>query len=461
MQIKRFAVKGFKNFNEEVVLDDLGKIAVIHGENNVGKSNLLEAMQLFFKLLSLNGLDQDGFEHKVVDKVKFGSVIIRFSILKERLEDWGFLPTEIFNLDSSKPIELSAIFTVSPEELKQAAIQVLFPTSEVQVDAQLRYIQDIQGKTKYQVTQKLGELSQHHDVFTRDQTHSIRLAAFWARKMSPQQEATDRFVLIKLDRHISVDEIEEKTRAIIPQSLSLQLYDARDSTDPSISQKWKLFVKIMQKFNDILGDGEFVLTFKRQTNRANLAFDSTATRIPINLLGSGIQQIAALIARLLMSNATVVAIEEPELNLRYTLQLRLREIFQEIVEDPAGPQQIFLTSHSPAFEFGEYFYAMRKVNGLPHIEKRPIKEAGLFTQDAAISPLAGQKAPLCYVSTEGLVKVPDRICEMLGLEEGGGVVFVERKDGHVAMLTDDQFMDLFEEEKEEKEEEDSEVTNHG
>jgi AAA15 family ATPase/GTPase len=36
MQLKRFAV---------------GTIAVIHGENNVGKSNLLEAMQLFFQLL--------------------------------------------------------------------------------------------------------------------------------------------------------------------------------------------------------------------------------------------------------------------------------------------------------------------------------------------------------------------------------------------------------------------------
>jgi len=114
-----------------------------------------------------------------------------------------------------------------------------------------------------------------------------------------------------------------------------------------------------------------------------------------------------------------------------------------------------LTSHSPAFEYGEHFYAMRKINGLPRIEKRPIEEAKLFTQDGAVSPLAGQETALCYVSTDGLVKVPDRIRDTLHLEQGGGVVFVERKDGHVAMLTDDQFMDLFEEE-----EEGSEVINN-
>jgi len=32
----------------------MGAICVIHGENNVGKSNVLEAMQLFFQLVCFN-----------------------------------------------------------------------------------------------------------------------------------------------------------------------------------------------------------------------------------------------------------------------------------------------------------------------------------------------------------------------------------------------------------------------
>ena len=47
MKLRSFSVQGFKNFEQEVRLDELGDINVIHGENNVGKSNLLQAIDLF------------------------------------------------------------------------------------------------------------------------------------------------------------------------------------------------------------------------------------------------------------------------------------------------------------------------------------------------------------------------------------------------------------------------------
>lgn len=83
---------------------------------------------------------------------------------------------------------------------------------------------------------------------------------------------------------------------------------------------------------------------------------------------------------MLVSDANFIAIEEPELNLRYTLQLRLRDILSEIVKSKVGPQQIFLTSHSPAFEYGEHFYAMKATNDGPIIEHMPIKQAPFFTK---------------------------------------------------------------------------------
>lgn len=51
MQLERFAVKGYKNFQREVVMEDMGPVCVIHGENNVGKSNLLEAQFLFLQIM--------------------------------------------------------------------------------------------------------------------------------------------------------------------------------------------------------------------------------------------------------------------------------------------------------------------------------------------------------------------------------------------------------------------------
>jgi len=142
MRLKRFSVKGFKNFRQEIVLEDMGTICVIHGENNVGKSNVLEAMQLFFQLF-----------HKIQK---------------------------------------------AHNELK--------------------------------MTKKI-----------------------------PQSQAPffeNQFALIGVDRRIYEKEIETE-RLMVPQTLLLKLYDARDSLEPAIFEKWELFVRTMQKFNDVLGVGEF------------------------------------------------------------------------------------------------------------------------------------------------------------------------------------------------------------
>src|SRR4051812_8971204 len=51
MRLRRFSVSGYKNLRQPVTLDGLGPINLIHGANNVGKSNLLQAMALFFRCL--------------------------------------------------------------------------------------------------------------------------------------------------------------------------------------------------------------------------------------------------------------------------------------------------------------------------------------------------------------------------------------------------------------------------
>jgi predicted ATPase len=393
MRLKRFAVKGFKNFRQEIVLEEMGTICVIHGENNVGKSNVLEAIQLFFQLFH----QTEG----IVGMEEFGSLT-------------HFTVNEIFTLGSESPITMSATLALEPPE--QASDDGKF----------------------YDINITLEKKSQQELKLTKTLS---QIQAPWLTKLS-----NNPFALIGVDRRISDIEIET-VRHIVPQTLLLKLYDAKDSIEPAIFEKWELFVKTLQKFNDVLGDGEFVSIFNRHNNRANLVFQSNQPkrRIPIEILGSGIQQVVALVARLLVSDASLVAIEEPELNLRYTLQLRLREILPEIVAAPVGPQQIFLTSHSPAFEFGNHFYAMKANNGEVTIKHLPIKQAHLFTEHDANAPNLGETAPQCYVSSDRLVRLPEDICQTLGIEQGGGIVIVKRKDNeHVELLTNEQFLDLLE-----------------
>ena len=54
--------------NDSIVIFRIGAIAVIHGENNVGKSNLLEAMPLFFQLLLVQESNQT--VHKTLENAR-------------------------------------------------------------------------------------------------------------------------------------------------------------------------------------------------------------------------------------------------------------------------------------------------------------------------------------------------------------------------------------------------------
>src|SRR5437868_15028481 len=62
MRLKSFTVEGYKNLTAPVTLGPLGDLNALHGANNIGKSNLIQAIDLFFGLLALgNQVSKDQF----------------------------------------------------------------------------------------------------------------------------------------------------------------------------------------------------------------------------------------------------------------------------------------------------------------------------------------------------------------------------------------------------------------
>ncbi len=200
----------------------------------------------------------------------------------------------------------------------------------------------------------------------------------------------------------------------------------------------------MKRFEGLVDPGDWRMQFNRQEGRAELVFERQGTRTPLALMGSGIQQVATLLARLVFVGADIVALEEPELNLRWRVQHLLRQALDEIV-GPSGVKQLLLTSHAPAFEFEPEFYLIERTEAGPRITRRPREDAPRLLNPEVETPPEGARAPLSYVTSEGLVRVPDFVREGLGLGQGGGVAFVREKDhGHYRMLSDAQFLDLVE-----------------
>lgn len=425
MFIHRFEVQGFKNFVEPVVLDELGEINVIHGDNNVGKSNLLEAMHLFFQLLS---------EEMTQGTTLFGKDVLIFEMTK--LASTSHVAAQIFNAYKQAPIHLSAVIAIPLERLKETLGASIEFNEAITIGLTLTRIENLLRLDcrRFDIRTARGE---RVEVGASGRASIARLITRYFLAQSNEFRPT--FALIEETRAVKGGD----RGGFLVEPIKLRLYDAKTSLDPLRFQRWQLFADLLRTVAPNLGEGAFDIFYDRKEGRTLLIYATRGVRLDAALFGSGVQQIATQLALLLTSDAQVVAVEEPECNLRYALQVRLRDIYRQLVAHPFGPRQLFITSHSPAFETGDHFYAMTLEDGIPRLARRPVAEAPAFTGlDNLPVPPSGE-GRRSYVTSDGLVEVPPFVLDALGLPQGGGVFFAVRKDdGHVEMLSHRQFLEL-------------------
>ena len=414
--LQQFEVKGYKNLTGALTFGPLGRINVIHGENNVGKSNLLQAMDLYFRFLDAIRVSGDSAETRLAPG---------------NLSEWGYLINDIFNLVEPVPIEMAGMFSLAAEQRSQLGLGHMESPIEIGIQ--------VYPHSGSRVGIKIVRLT---DGVPGDMLRGI-LRLVSSVHLLQTEKADSRFALLGVSRRLVAGDAESSLH-IVPQQLRDALFDAKESRDALTVRRWELFVEAMKQFEPILGPGRFDTAFDRQSNQANLVFDTGKVRIPVDLLGSGVQQIVALLGQLLLTPATLVGIEEPELNLRYTLQKQLLKAFEEITTSEYGPEQLFLSSHSPAFEAEECFFGMELVDGVPVLSRRPRTQARNYTgtrdeEDVYPEMHARRSEPVSYVSSEGLVMLPEEARKALKVEHGGGVSFIPNKEtGRIEVWTVDE-----------------------
>lgn len=456
MKFEWFEVQGYKNIVTPLRLTNLGPINIIHGDNNVGKSNLLESIGLFFVLLRT--LAEDG--PKLVERYELsaqkataepGATVRTHGYFAEH----GFSADEIFHFMEPTPITLRARITFADTERPPNAppwlnnsillgLRAELLTNSVAI--RLIEFQSPDGTDLARETTNAGEKN----------VSSLRMLFDVMNQQGGSLSKNPRYALIRADRSVMSEAVDAFVklepftgREPLPADLAQALYDAEGGKDMAKKRQFKKFVDSLEVFRDIIGSGQWRMWYDRDTERFDLRLMVDNGFLPLRAMGSGIQQIVNLVARIVMSEADVVAIEEPELNLRYVAQLRLREILTRLTNDGLL-KQVFLTSHSPAFEMAPMFHLLSRTASGPSVELRNAEQAIRFVNPEVDLPPKDAKAPISYVTTEGLVRLPSNITEKLALLNGGGVVFVEAKDGFIRMLTDEQFADLFETSEESK-----------
>ena len=439
MHLRSFRVEGFKNFRREIALEDLGPVNILHGDNNIGKSNLLEAIGLFFDLLA--------WMRSQSSRVKTMDISAR------AMNDRGYPVREIFNWHKPTSLRLRAAIAVTMSELEQHGVEPPFAFEQVEIEHKATIIGDsVRVETRFDFDD--STVADHSNLLAPDQHSTFLTQLSWFLTQAQQTStggSIPRCVLLGVERSLrpfagaSSPSVGSSSRGLIPRDLCLAFYDAKESTKTELHRPWRNVESVLGRFTSLTGEGSFVPVYNRQEAVADLVFETpTGQRIPAHLLGSGVQQIVNLLGRLLMTGASILAVEEPELNLKYTLQLQLAEALRSLLSGPDGPSQLFLTSHSPAFEGNEGFYWMHATSDGPVIERRPSAQARDITSDSMTAAPPGARGNPSYVSSDGIVQIPPDIRERLGIASGGGVVFLERRDtGHFEILNDEQFFQLF------------------
>lgn len=455
MRLEWFEVQGYKNIRAPLCLDQLGVINVVHGDNNVGKSNLLESVRLLFVLVLALREDARGgpsraesFERRSPPAAAPAGGAPTSTVRSEAyFEGRAFPPEEIFNLKDSQPIRLRAGIRFGPRDREASDPGWLAEPIEIGLQLERR-----EGELEVALT-RLAR-SDGTDLAASGSEDAAAIALV-LEKLGPRRRGRTtepRFALIRADRTLVTESASSSaepstplsTREPLPPELGLELHRAEDATGIQ-RHRFDLVLRALERFREQLGEGTWRTRYDPDSERADLIFDGASGRIPLRLMGSGIQQIAVLVARLALTGADIGGTEEPELNLRWDAQHRLRDALREIVGHEGGPSQLFVTSHSDTFEFEPTFYALSRTADGPSVARRPAEQAPQMLNPVVKRPPDGARAPLSYVTSDGLVRVPDDVRWELGLEKGGGVTFVQEKDhGHFRMLTDEQFLGLIE-----------------
>jgi len=366
MILTEFHVSGYKSLYD-CMITEIQPINVFHGDNNVGKSNILEALELFCRVL------EGDLSRPPADAFAWGENAMRLEI-----------------------------FLTQPGE--GAAI----------------------AKIRFDRAEEKGTI----------QFESV--GAAWSGFPQPDFYSPPDFYRIPARRRIETEQGTQSEQLLDPAGTNLKerLFWASVSQDP---EERKAFYNVLRPlFAESPLELGTLQPVAAPGGPYNLQIETPARSVPLEQMGSGIQQLVLLSGLVTLSRAAVIAIEEPEMNLSWPTQKKLRLIFQRMVEQQdAPPNQIFISSHSPLFEFYENFYRVEMVDGRTQVTRVANAERRRIFD--GVLPPADKRA--AWLHGENVVILPSYVVETLGVQQGDLVYFLPRKD-RVLMLDEEDFTEM-------------------
>jgi len=416
LRIAEFAITNFRTFRERTVIplsteQQADPLVVFHGGNGAGKSNALAALDLFFRAITHWMGWRSGTSKDYPPELRCG--------WEQRQEPQGFIPnrrdwppgsTEIMYIEVRFSDEALNTFRV---QLQPAGTD-LFLTASFSKKS---------GKVLADTTE------QDYVNPTPDECKSLR------NLLETPRGARSRALFI-LDAHRrgswgSDEQYDRESLETLSPLIAEKLFRLRVSLEPGERQRWKFFQRLLGQFST-LKEKEVSIDIVKRGSIPELFFEDPGRQIlRLVELSSGEQQLVTLCAAIATSQASLVAIAEPEISLSEKNQQTLRSILEEQVGSKLV-DQIILESHVYTFD-GPEVIRFRREGSVTRVsrEPRPAEEADLT---ARAQSAGAQKQ---YVTPEGFTHLPENMRRDLGLETGGRIWFLKEDKRWSAWKTEE------------------------
>lgn len=397
MRLTRFRIQGFKNI-ADIGVDSLSDINVFFGLNDVGKSNIFEALCLWQRFLAVSASPRSA---QPVD---------------EFMRDFG---AYLFSLGGTDELSVEVGLVIDSSELPRDRLE--------------RRIADVVGARMKYLDRGTVQLTSQVKIELQGDRVSTSSVAWWEDGSEVGLHPKDLAAIVPSIHVIAAERRfqaearnrEALTGAIHHGNLKKALFYAYLSADLQQKKRFAAIKSVLAEPPFLLGELDVALD--QATDQIDIGFIRPQGRLPLDNLGSGARQLLLVLGQVFLNDFPIVALEEPEMNLSPQWQQDLMIALRLLMRDPAiGLKQIFISTHSPYFEFSENFYDVTlDESGHAQVKRTTSQDWSAHFAVAPLGPETGAR-----VNSLNQVQLYDRLIADLDLRRGDMVVFVRNEAGH-------------------------------
>ncbi|MCQ2822086.1 ATP/GTP-binding protein [Helicobacter pylori] len=318
--IQSVRIKNFKNF-KNTKIDGFTKLNIITGQNNAGKSNLLEA------LCYLVGKSM----HPCTNVLEIYDNIRKEPLTTEskNLMFYGLDTKEeiqiIITLDSNQTLDLQIKFIAS-ENQKVIESQIIPTAEQTQMSSQLNFT-----------------LKKNNEEIYNDHLNIAKIPNF---PPIPNQSGYNRqFKNFEPSQLQKLSPFE--SAVIIPSDVAYRQAHMIQAVSKicSNNQLEEELNKHLNQFDNNIQSISF-----NTNNQLKLKVRNVKEKVPLSVFGDGLKKYLHIVSAFMADNATTIYIDEVENGLHFSrMRLLLKNIIDFINDNKDGNLQVFMTTHNQEF----------------------------------------------------------------------------------------------------------------